>query len=274
MNATATAPIEGKVERTRAVARRTPQPVASRAMTTPADLLALALDKGADLDRLERLMVMQREWEADQARKAYVDDMARFKSAPITIEKDRHVNYTKSNNSVVDYNHASIGNVTSTVCAALAACGFSHRWNTEQKDGGIVVSCVITHRLGHSESTTLRANADDSGGKNSIQAIASTVTYLQRYTLLAATGLATSDGDDDGRSAGDTQEGASDGRDPHPDNSPTARLIADLYSVADEGVAALTRAWADLTERDRRMVGKEFGKIKKKAEDVDKRPQA
>jgi len=41
-----------------------------------------------------------------------------------------------------------------------------------------------------------------SGNKNPIQAIASTVSYLERYTLLAITGLTTKDMDDDGKNAG------------------------------------------------------------------------
>ncbi len=79
--------------------------------------------------------------------------------------------------------------------AGLAAHGFSHRWDTKQADGRIEVSCILTHNLGHSESTTLEASPDSSGKKNAIQQVASTVTYLQRYTLLAACGLATKDMD-------------------------------------------------------------------------------
>jgi hypothetical protein len=52
---------------------------------------------------------------------------------------------------------------------------------------------------GHHEETTLSSSPDDSGGKNSIQAIGSAVTYLQRYTLLALTGLATREQDNDGK---------------------------------------------------------------------------
>ena len=49
------------------------------------------------------------------------------------------------------------------------------------------MTCQITHELGHSESVEMTAPPDDSGGKNTIQSIASTKTYLERYTLLAAT---------------------------------------------------------------------------------------
>lgn len=168
--------------------------------TTPADLLRMAVEKGADLDRLEKLMDLQDRWEKDQARKAYVAAMAQFKSEPMVIGKDKHVSFATQKGKT-EYDHATIGNVTAVICAGLAKHGLSHRWDVDQQDGGrIVVTCILTHELGHSERTTLKAGADDSGGKNSIQAIASTVTYLQRYTLLAATGMATSDqADDDGR---------------------------------------------------------------------------
>ena len=62
----------------------------------------------------------------------------------------------------------------------------------------IRVTCVLSHILGHSERVTLQASPDQSGGKNNIQAVGSTVTYLERYTLLAVTGLATAEQDDDG----------------------------------------------------------------------------
>jgi hypothetical protein len=53
--------------------------------------------------------------------------------------------------------------------------------------------------MGHSESTSLTAAPDTSGSKNSIQAVGSTITYLERYTLLALTGLAAQGQDDDGQ---------------------------------------------------------------------------
>src|SRR5690606_13579685 len=57
----------------------------------------------------------------------------------------------------------------------------------------------------HSEENSLAGPADNSGSKNAIQAIGSTLTYLQRYTLIQALGLAAAD-DDDGRSHGKTDE--------------------------------------------------------------------
>ena len=63
------------------------------------------------------------------------------------------------------------------------------------------VTCNLAHEAGHSEETTLSGPADNTGNKNAIQAIGSTLTYLQRYTLVQALGLAAAQ-DDDGKAAG------------------------------------------------------------------------
>ena len=46
----------------------------------------------------------------------------------------------------------------------------------------------------------MSAAPDTSGSKNSIQALGSAQTYLQRYTLYAILGLASGDADNDGNS--------------------------------------------------------------------------
>jgi hypothetical protein len=43
------------------------------------------------------------------------------------------------------------------------------------------------------------------------------------------------------------------------------KLVADLYAKAEEGLEALTAMWGSLTEDARKLVGIEFGAIKKKA---------
>ena len=45
----------------------------------------------------------------------------------------------------------------------------------------------------------MTALADKTGSKNAVQAIGSTVTYLQRYTLIGALGITTADDDMDAR---------------------------------------------------------------------------
>ena len=161
--------------------------------TTPAMLLSMAIDQGADLDRLEKLMLLQERWESTNARKAYSQAMAGFKANPPEIEKDRKVAFGNTK-----YSHATLGNVTDKINSALSQHGLSAGWTTKQEGKSVTVTCRITHVLGHYEETSLTADLDTSGAKNSIQALGSTITYLERYTVLALTGLATKDQDNDG----------------------------------------------------------------------------
>lgn len=175
---------------------------------TPMVLMQNAISRGATVEQMQDLWALNEKVEAANAKKAYVKAMAEFKKNAPEIDKDKQVNYQNKDLSWTSYRHASIGNVVDKITEGLAMFGFSHKWDIDQamKDGGgglITVTCVITHELGHSEAVPLSASPDTSGGKNSIQAVASTITYLERYSLLAATGLATQDMlDDDGRTAG------------------------------------------------------------------------
>jgi hypothetical protein len=169
---------------------------------SPASMMLAAIDKGADLDKLEKLMQLQERWEINEARKAYHKAMSQFKANPPKIGKDKHVKFNTSKGTT-EYYHASLANVTDTIGSELSKYGLSAAWKTVQTEGKISVTCTITHELGHSESTSLTAAPDESGSKNPIQAIGSTAAYLERYTLLALTGLATHDMDDDGGKGGD-----------------------------------------------------------------------
>lgn len=176
------------------------QPVMT-AQATPMAMLQLAVQQGADLEKLQKLMDLQERWERNEARKAFVAAMAAFKANPPEILKAKHVKFDTQRGST-EYYHATLADVCAAAIKGLADHGISHRWDLKQDATIITVTCVLTHEAGHSESVPMAAAADDSGGKNRIQAIGSTITYLERYTLLAATGLAARDMDDDGHGAG------------------------------------------------------------------------
>lgn len=167
------------------------------AVQSPNQLLAYAISKDASIETLEKLMALQERHEANEARKAYHKAMTAFKADPPEILKTKAVSFGAGKPS---YKHATLDHITEAVGRGLSQHGLSASWRTEQ-NGKVRVTCTITHELGHSESTSMEADADNSGSKNAIQAIGSTVTYLQRYTLLALTGLAAKDQDDDGAGA-------------------------------------------------------------------------
>lgn len=167
---------------------------------SPSEMIRLALTGGVDLDKARQLLELQKDWEANEARKAYHKAMAGFKENPPKIKKDRKVGYESKAGGKVGYMHASLSNVVDKITKELSKHGLSVSWKTQQ-NGKISVTCRITHVMGYSEETTLSADSDTSGSKNPIQAIGSTITYLERYTLLATLGLAVYDQDDDGQAS-------------------------------------------------------------------------
>lgn len=195
---------------------------------SPAQMMQMALAQKGDLTGLKDMLELQKQWEAHEAKKAYHKAMAAFKANPPDIDKDREVDFTTKTGIRTNYRHASLHNVATKINQALSKHGLSAAWRTEQPEGGIRVTCTITHELGHSESTSLTAGADQTGNKNPIQAISSTVSYLERYTILALTGLATRDMDDDGNAAGTPP--------PAPITEPQAIELTDMAEAAPGGI--------------------------------------
>jgi hypothetical protein len=157
-----------------------------------------AQDPAYDPAKLSALLDVKSRWEADEARKAFVVAMADFKNHAPTILKNKQVSFSQTK-----YKHATLDNVCDILIPALSKVGISHRWDVKQANGLIEVTCILTHVLGHSERTSMTGEPDKSGSKNPIQSIASATTYLQRYTFLAATGMAVRDTDNDGAGAPD-----------------------------------------------------------------------
>jgi hypothetical protein len=160
------------------------------------EMISHAIDTGQGVDVLDKLMGLQERWEANQARKAFDIAMSEAKSELGTIRKNREVDFTSSKGRT-NYRHEDLAGIAKQVDPILSRHGLSYRYRTEQMDGGMVkVTCIVSHRDGFSEENSLSAGRDESGNKNNIQAVGSTVTYLQRYTLKAALGLAVSNDDD------------------------------------------------------------------------------
>jgi hypothetical protein len=165
---------------------------------TPMDMLNRAVSSGADINMIEKLMVLHERWDANQARKAFDNAMASAKADIPNIAKNREVDFT-SQKGRTHYRHEDLGEIAKTVNPILARHGLSYRFRTASPiNEPVTVTCIVSHRDGHFEENTLCAGRDDTGGKNAIQQIGSTLTYLQRMTLKAALGLAASN-DDDGK---------------------------------------------------------------------------
>lgn len=160
------------------------------------DMIAVALEKGASPDVISKMIDAQERVMQIEARKAFYAALSAVRGECIKVIKNKKNQHTKNA-------YADLSAYVDAASPIMAQHGLSHRWNTSTDDNGrITVACIISHFEGHEESTSLSAAPDTGAGRNAVQAIGSTVTYLQRYTFAAMMGLAATD--DDGQSASET----------------------------------------------------------------------
>ena len=162
------------------------------ALATPMDMLSHALERGAGIEVVEKLMTLQERWEKNQGRRAFDEAIAAAKAEIQPVARNATGHNSKK--------YADFAAIARAVDPIISKHGLSYRFRTTQTDR-ISVTCVLSHRDGHSEETTLVGPPDQTGSKNAIQAIGSTLTYLQRYSLVQMLGIAVGE-DDDGKAVG------------------------------------------------------------------------
>lgn len=223
--------------------------------TNPMGMLAVAVQRGMDPGTIKELMDLHERWEAGEARKAYNKALAAFKGEAVEIIKRKRVHFANKAGNTTDYKHAELSDVIEAIGPALSKHGFSWGWRTKQEKGWIEVTCELKHELGHFDTVTLGAPADDSGGKNPVQQIVSTVSYLERHTLKAITGVAEK-GDD------------KDGGPPKQSVEPDAEGKAKLEACAS--LAGLQETWKSLTALQRKTLGGVKDECKERIEKADR----
>ena len=161
-------------------------------VTAPADLLRMAVEQGADLDRLERLMALQTQWEAGEAKKKFSVAFAAFKAEAVKIIKNKLI----TDGPLKGKKHAELSDAVNAATPALSRHGLSTAWRLTKDDKDwMEITCILSHEGGHSESVSMGGPPDTGPGRNAMQARGSTKSYLERYTLTAILGLAAQDDD-------------------------------------------------------------------------------
>jgi len=162
---------------------------------SPMGMMLAALQQGASLEQVEKMMDLQERWQKAEAKKAYDAAFAAFKAEAVRIVKGRNV----KDGPLKGKSYAELHDVVNAVTPALSKHGLSSSWKlTKDEKDWMEVTCYLRHVGGHEESVSMGGPPDMGGAKNAIQARASTKTYLERYTLKAITGLSEQDDDNDG----------------------------------------------------------------------------
>jgi len=156
-----------------------------------------ARDPAVDIEKFERLMALRERAGQADARRSFYAALAKAKGEFGPILKTRQVDYPhKDGGGRTSYRYEELADVGAAVDPILSKHGLSYRHKSTQEGAKIKVTCILSHEDGYSEENSLEGVEDKSGMKNPNQAIASTVTYLQRYTLKEALGIGAGRDDD------------------------------------------------------------------------------
>ncbi len=168
-------------------------------------MISRAMDGGRfDIQDIRELLAVKKEWEADEARKAFNQAFADFKAEAVHVYKGTMI----KDGPLKGKHHANLFDVVVASAEPLAKHGLSTSWKLTKDEPQLMeVTCVLKHSAGHSETVSMSAAPDTGPGRNAIQARGSAKSYLERYTLMAILGLAaTEKDDDDGRTTGQPEK--------------------------------------------------------------------
>ena len=125
----------------------------------------------------------------------------------------------------------------------------------------------MEHSDGHAETLDLEGPPGDLSANTPVQNMQVTASYLKRQGMLAITGTATQDEDNENGMRGKfkRREPDADAGDPNEGEA----LIDAGRAAALNGMAALNAWWASLTARQQKDMGQDFGPMRKAARAAD-----
>lgn len=172
-----------------------PQPQGDVIPQTPMAMLSVAVAKNMSPETIKGFMDLQERWERGLAERAYNEAFSAFKAEAVQVIKNK----TVTDGPLKGKSYAELFAVVDAATPFLSKHGLSASWKvTKDERDWIEVTCILKHVKGHAETCTLGGPPDTGGAKNAIQARASTVSYLERYTFKGVTGLAEKTDDNDG----------------------------------------------------------------------------
>ncbi len=158
-------------------------------------LIREVMASGQSPEYLRELLSVRRDWEADEARKAYNVAISEFqRRAPIVSKDDK----------AYDKAYARMDRIWRETRPLITELGLSVTWQVCELrgDGMCHVEGQLRHRDGHGEKLIQDIPMPELiKGQNRAQQMGSASTYAKRYAFCSALGIVTGD-DDDGHRAG------------------------------------------------------------------------
>ena len=184
-----------------------PAPLTDSASTVLALIERVALDPGADAEKLGRMTAMYEALKANEAELAYNAAKGRIlkKLAGIKIVKNRsvlnEVDNAKPQRGIGEaFKYAPLEEIDKHLRPLLAEENMDLSYSDEPAvGGGLRIRGRLKHLPGgYYEDSFLSAPPDTTGGKSNVQAVGSTNSYLRRYVACNIFNIVVVGDDDDG----------------------------------------------------------------------------
>src|ERR1017187_6114878 len=162
--------------------------------TNPAYLLQLAIEKGVDVQQLEKLLALQERWQKTQAEKEFNLAMSNFqKNCPVIKKK----NAVKGKDGKERYKFAKIGDIVAQTKDEISANKLFYDFKTEDSKEFMKIICTVTHEAGHSKSTDFTIPIGTEDYMTDVQKYGARLSFGKRYAFCNAFGITTGDNDTD-----------------------------------------------------------------------------
>lgn len=169
-------------------------PIVSENAAVMAIIERAAMNPEVDAAKMDQLFALQEKILSRNARTEYFRALAMMAGEmPAIEEKGEGHNKTK---------YAKWEDIQAKITPVLGQFGFALSFRTKVEEKAIRITAILAHREGHTEENELLLPADNSGSKNAVQAVGSSITYGFRYTACALLNIQTGVSDDDGKAAG------------------------------------------------------------------------
>lgn len=188
------------METKKEITKKEEQPTQKGEQPTVDTFISQAIKQGLPVETLEKLFDLRAKAKAETAKEEYVRALSKFQGECPIIEKTKKV--LNKDGRTVRYQYAPLEAIAEQIKKPLVANGLSYKWEVENKDKMIKATAIITHELGHSESSSFEVPIDSEGFMTAPQKYASALTFAKRYSLCNALGISTGDEDTDATDVG------------------------------------------------------------------------
>lgn len=172
--------------------------------SNPSRLLEIAVQSGADVEKLERLMALQERYEAAQAQKAYFGAMNTVQTELLPVVRDSFNQQTNSK-------YAKLEAVHKVLLPVYTKHGFSVSFSEEKAEEAGMIRFVaeVMHNAGHMRKYHIDLPLDTVGikgneNKTKMHGKGSSISYGRRYLEMQIFNMTVVNEDDDGNGGSKT----------------------------------------------------------------------